>query len=505
MVNGKPKTKLELLMKLANVTGKALASELHVDKSLVSRWKNGDRNLYINREQMIKISRFFTDIEDGSYKPIMQQFILQSAMVEHLVPEYEITDDLIHWLMKPISDMDYYILSQHFGIPEVETTHDFYKSYIGNQDRRTAVLDLFKTMLLSDQPRKMYLMIQEDLGWITEDKSFHNEWLNNLKLILLKGHQIIVIHTINREFKELFQEIIEWIPFYMTGQILSYYMSVYDRAVSLQTIFLIENVCAISGYQTGQEPDKRFTSYTNDQNTTKSLQNLFNLIVEKSDPLIMIYNEREIPQIIKGIIQAGLNSDNSYFRSKELFFSSMSETLLESIMDYNQVDENERKRCVDFHYQLNRNFRENVAVFENRHIYDFKNLMRLIKEEETISSHLSLIAGCVIKISQQHFQKHIKDTIERLEKNSNLVIALCNYERNTIELESIELWVKEGYFMAAWSYISDNAMILCLEPMIAKVFAEYFNQRWQSISFFEKDKTAIIEKFNKLLACIPIC
>lgn len=55
-----PKTRLAFLMQMTT-----LSSSLHVDMSLLSRWKNGIRSLNNNTEQLEKICDFFIYGNDG--------------------------------------------------------------------------------------------------------------------------------------------------------------------------------------------------------------------------------------------------------------------------------------------------------------------------------------------------------------------------------------------------------------------------------------------------------
>jgi predicted transcriptional regulator len=70
-------TKLDLIMRLFSVSGKEIASVIHVDGSLVSRWRKGKRTLRFDSSYMAKIVNYFMELDVSVTMPSCGNFCLQ--------------------------------------------------------------------------------------------------------------------------------------------------------------------------------------------------------------------------------------------------------------------------------------------------------------------------------------------------------------------------------------------------------------------------------------------
>lgn len=263
--------------------------------------------------------------------------------------------------------------------------------------------------------------------------------------------------------------------------------------------FLIEDLFTISGYSIENNSKDRFTAFTNDQLTIESYQKLIEKVLVTCNPLLKVYNNLNIQTVAETIVKVGKNNDPSYFMADELFFSNMSYTLLANILDENGCNPEEKERALNFQHQLNRNFGRNVVLFENHHIYYYSCLEKCAIQANYLSNHLSMITGCSIRMTRQHFIEHIESTILRLEKHADYKVALSPCENKNILLKNIDIWIKDGRFLCAWSNITYEKVIISIETSVTHVFSEYYQQLWQSIPFIEKDKTTVMIRLNKLL------
>lgn len=484
------KSRLDILLRLTNVSGKTLSNSLHVDMSLVSRWKNGVRSLSNNGEQLEKICDYFVMGNHGEYLPLLKQ-IIEGESISDLKKQ------LAHWLLQPMRINEYLLIEQQKAFDHRKENQKFYISFKGNEGRRQAVLVFLENILEYKRPLRVQIMDEENYEWLREDAEFFGKWKEKMLGILARGHHLIILRGVNRQLNTLFADIVEWIPFYLTGQVSAYVGPQTTSADSPRSLYLLEDVCALHGFVV--ENEDRFTAFTNDPLTIQSHQNLFENSLNKSKPLIEIYNRNNIHIVAKDIIIAGENNDNSYYMANELFFTNMKEDLLVDLLKANYCTSVEEEIVLGFHRRLNQNFKQNVRVFENRHIYNYKSLEKCAKQASYLNSHLSIITGRPIYMSREHFIRHIDDTIIRLKGNLDFNVALTSRDQKAAILEDLDIWIKDGYFLCTWSNKTYEYMMISLEPTVTHAFTEYYQQLWESIPLVEKEKASVLEKFNKLL------
>lgn len=497
-----PKTRLELLMKLTGVTGKAIAGSLHVDMSLVSRWKNGKRSLKYNVEQLEKICDFFLSSHNGTYYNIIKKIAISEnqdkCVTEDGISNNDIKRNLSRWLLQEMS-FDDYIAFEHNKTDGADEADDiFYLSFKGNLGRRQSVMAFLEKLLSLKQSQHILILNQEDSDWLREDKAFFNEWQSMMIKILNLGHHITLILGNYGKSNELLFEIFEWMPLYLTGRV-STYVEPYNKRLDIsQSFYLADNLFSLNGYNI-KNNSNRFTAFTNDKLTVQSQRMLIEQFMSECKEMIKVYDQSNIEKIADTIIKIGENNDNSYFMSDELFFTNMTYDLLNEILNYNNCTANEKKRALGFYQQLNQNFGQNITVFENHHIYNYKSLERCIKQESYQNHHLSIVTGCPIVITRKHFIQHIEQTINRLYENDSFKIALIFDEQKPAFLKNVDFWVKDGYFLCAWSHENYEHMIMSTDLSLTHLFTEYYQGLWRNITIIEKDKKSVVKRLNKLL------
>lgn len=493
-----PKTRLELLMRLTGVTGKTLAGAMHIDMSLLSRWKNGKRKIQ-SEIYLSGLARYFVDLDKGKYTEILRILTQTSIEEEHVVKSTMTLEGLYlqvgNWLKEDLAPKDLYCLKD-FKAPKKEA---YFMTEMGNIGRRKAVLSFLEEAVRSGGNRRLLLISNEEMSWLLEDGNFTQKWAEALKTCILSGCEITIIHTISRSVEELYQAFMQWIPFYLTGKVQAYYLAESQIQGPLHTLFILEDLLVCQGYMIDHISDHRYTMLTNDVVTVHMGQILYQKLLESAVALNYIYHATELPQIAKVIVTAGNNKECSHFKADELFITTMERTLLEEILIDNQVDERSKQYCMIFYDHLTNNFQQNVQLFENRHIYNLDRLNQQADQPKFRGLLLSIMADKEVWISRKQFIKHLEGTIKRLEDYENYTIALYHPENTVLPLENMDFWVKEGYYLAMWSRQSYRDVQMSHEPMMVETISRFYNRLWGLIPEIDKDKRHVTEHLKKLL------
>jgi transcriptional regulator with XRE-family HTH domain len=145
-------------------------------------------------------------------------------------------------------NLNQYIRSLHFeeqsftGIP----IHDGKREYYDVTGLRQGELDFFVSTLKSDSVGPIYMCNDLPMEEMAKDIEFVKEWMGLITQCIKKGHQLHIIHDVNRPFPEMMLGLETWIPVYMTGQIFPYYLPSVTGSIYRHCLY-VSDVCVLSG------------------------------------------------------------------------------------------------------------------------------------------------------------------------------------------------------------------------------------------------------------------
>ncbi len=262
------KDKLNQLMEQFHISNSKLAKEINIDPSLVSRWRNGDRIPTMRSNHIPTIASYFLSLNGYSYQQEYLRHILDEQKSElpnvsdqiALLSDWLIRDSASSSSMRPyVSNEEYaeVLLRQIQGMVKdrpaqaVPSFQDFpsvaltpatrkdFHMFTGNSAKRRAVVYLLSSLLQNEEKSELFLMSDEDMSWLTEDRAFQVQWHMLLRGIIEAGHKITIIHTVHRDTREIIQAINLWMPLHLLGTIKSYYNPRY-QSNTLKTSWFIE-------------------------------------------------------------------------------------------------------------------------------------------------------------------------------------------------------------------------------------------------------------------------
>jgi transcriptional regulator with XRE-family HTH domain len=162
-------------------------------------------------------------------------------------------------------NLNQYIRSLHFeeqsftGVP----IHDGKREYYDVTGLRQGELDFFVSTLKSDSVGPIYMCNDLPMEEMAKDIEFVKEWMGLIAQCIKKGHQIHIIHDVNRPFPEMMLGLETWIPVYMTGQIFPYYLHSVSGSIYRHCLY-VSDVCVLSGEGIGSAVDYASSTLSGD-------------------------------------------------------------------------------------------------------------------------------------------------------------------------------------------------------------------------------------------------
>jgi hypothetical protein len=119
-------------------------------------------------------------------------------------------------------------------------------TYRGVHGLHSAVIKLLLTALRTPGEKTAYLYSDEPIDWMISHQQFMVQWAYLIKECIAGGMRLVVIHTLSRDSSELAAAVQQWLPFYMTGAVTSYYFPGKRDGLFNHTSFTLEGICTIA-------------------------------------------------------------------------------------------------------------------------------------------------------------------------------------------------------------------------------------------------------------------
>lgn len=191
------------LLSAFRVSGTELADVLHIDSSLVSKWKNNKRSLKGNSPLLNSIADYFISLDAFSdYSNLRSLLSAEFTNLDSATPE-QIRTALKRWLLSTV-DAQAETLSLHDYLSSSRKGKEYtHLQFRGNEGKREAILGLLRLALTLPSGQELWCLMQDTQRWFTEDDTYINTWESVNLAFLAAGNSIRVIHTIDRHYDML--------------------------------------------------------------------------------------------------------------------------------------------------------------------------------------------------------------------------------------------------------------------------------------------------------------
>ena len=254
--------RLNAAMNLAELSHVCLGRMLHLDQSLISRYRSGVRTPEDNPENADRLCEVLLDrIEHIGHMRRLSELMQQPAdeidmmsFSSWLFHREDSPDQAIRTAESLLADFDAFSGGIGAMLPSVrdaapeEIRNSDTAVYYGTAGLREAVLR-FLGNAAAGNASELLLYSDENQDWLTADPSFLMKWAALMSACVKNGTHIKIIHNIDRDLAEMNQAITSWLPLYISGMVTSFYSRKQrDRRFS-HTLFLWPGHACISSFQ----------------------------------------------------------------------------------------------------------------------------------------------------------------------------------------------------------------------------------------------------------------
>lgn len=283
--------KLDYIMRILGLSNSRLSKRVPISASYVSRLRSGERKLPANPPFLSSLAEFLaaTTARSGRRTEV---FALLGVKVEEsagaddpLVPAIE------RWLVD-----DTPLPERTDEGTDLRTEAIRAWPYYGNEGKRMAVDRFLSAVLSAPTPQTLFLYSDEPMGWIVDDPVFLRHWASLLHAVVEKGVRITIIHTIKRDFNEMYHAISRWIPLHLSGAIDSYYCPRIHDGLFHRTMFIAPKTACILSSSIQGKCEGMMNLYLSDTAAIRSAMKEYRNFLHLCRPLVVPDHDMSLPR-----------------------------------------------------------------------------------------------------------------------------------------------------------------------------------------------------------------
>lgn len=508
--------KLSQLMNLTGISNKTLASAIHVDASLISRWRTGNRTPNKGSDYFLQLAKYFASIissyqrisllalmnlpidmsanKDKDLAPLIKDWLSRQFNANPVDPTWEIIDrfllstDLIH-MEDALTGQDYY---SQTPVGRIQTDEIF----IGSQGMRDATFKLLSLLLSFDAPQTLHLFSDQKLSWLNDDHDYDMMWRNLIMRCLQKGHKVCVIHSVVRDYFEMFSIIERWLPLFMTGNISSYYCPRHLNNIYCSVINIIPGLAAITSTHFPGAEKEAVIRFQTDTQSLNYIMNDFMQHLKISKQLLNIYTTDTFAQLqeehLKFLYAAGnnistINTFSSITMPEPIFIQALDDLGLNNLTKKNTL------RLFQLKYKI---FLENLKNYTYREMLIIPEPQRLLKEGLHLNMTMYFCNQNIPYRSLDDIKDHIRKVIYLLENHKNYQCYLLH----ETPFHHVQLQTKDTGGVVFTKQSNAIYTFLLTQQNMSRVFYNYLENSISELPKRGLDRQYTINRLKEYLA-----
>ena len=484
---------LSILMKVFSISSKNLSELMHIDSSLISKWRSGKRILKPKSVYVNKISDYIMELDkQNNYMNVCE---LLSNQYENIYSrsEKEIGVYLKTWLTSENDQTQKSTIFDELRYSDSIEIGMVYK-FKDNGGRRKAVKFQQEYTLINAPGLEIWSYTEEDVSWLYDDPDYLNEWSTNLHRSVQNGNQIKIIHPMGRSYEDTAVSILKWMPLHMTGKTHAFYIPKYTDEPLKYTVFLVPNQMAVFNISSTVQSKVLNTYLTNDASILDNLQNILQAFFDVSIPIFKQYTFKLKAEYLDYLIGVLETKKMKYIYSSTFLFMPMSEGLIREILLYNHATE---AQITKYKEQYRIISMLNVRSL-SRYLINFEQIRNQINQDNVILDRLSFIMGKTITVPRTLFTKIVYESIDKIQSNDNLEIGITD---NTMlrDLGNINIFVQE-FTCAQFSSAAQEAplSLVTKELTILTAVFQKLEKIWYTIPRLNRNKDFVCKQIKEL-------
>lgn len=488
-------SRLSILMDNFAISGKDLAGLLHIDSSLVSKWRSGKRNLKPNSVYTMQIIKHVMALDSNNQYAKIRLMLSQDYMNIFKCSEQEITLFLKDWLTsaKEISEntRDYFDEIKNLRSTSLLTTY----TLSGLNGRRQAVQFFLKYAQSLSPGVEMWCYTTENSKWFFENSEFLNEWCMRNMSLLGEENRIKVIHPLSSSYESLATSMITWMPLHMTGRTTAYFIPKYKDEELVYTYFLIKDHLALYNWSTRQPSREMNTYITHEPQFVKDIEVMLQSHLGESTRVFEHFGYETKDEYINYLIAIMEKDTNEYHWSLTFPICGLSDGLLRDILTENGFTGEEFEQ----YYEKLNLISELGNKSQHCFFVDLDRLREWLKKDAIVLNEMSFTCGRTVSIPHRMFMRLMTEVLKVVSESDKIKMCLASTDLLR-RLADTEIIAKENTRIHFSSTVGDRPRVLVTKELtVVTAIYSYFEELWNTTPYICKNKEYVSKQIMKVL------
>lgn len=498
------------LLSAFRVSGTELADILHIDSSLVSKWKNNKRSLKGNSPMLNSIADYFISLDVYSNYATLKALLNPDCQDVALDTPDHLRSALKRWLISSV-DASSDTLSLHDFLNRTKRGHEYtHLQFRGNEGKREAILGLLRTALSLQPGQELWCLMQDTQRWFVEDESYTEIWEKVNLEFLSCGNTIRIIHTIDRHYDMLARSLLAWLPLYLTGRVTPYFSSARNTAFSVcRSILLLKDKMLL--YQLSPADDSIESTMLAFSNETilKEAWQMLQPSFDYATPLFQFYYRNDHYKYTHFLSQMVNLDEDQYVFMRFPFVNVISTVQLRQILEENGVNEEIRERTLQACIALKTDARKNTGR-HFRYLIPKSQLEALLAQDKIMLDVVSFFSGRPLYISNAIFRSLLRKLTHLLtcESHKSIHEITLLEDVHAKRLRNLNMFVKKNTCISIFNkpeqYRSEEEPLLLTttESSIIHSLYMFCDQVWNHTLPQKREKTYVARQLQIMLETI---
>lgn len=479
-------TRFAYLLNRMGVRAADLSASTGIDKTLISRWKNGQRQLSVGTWYMDSLVAFF--LQHKKAADLIERTLRAYGLDESTGT---LEDNLSFWL----SERGGPGLSLYNAHPENKAgqyTANF-GVFLGNEGLRNAVITAIDYIISLQKPADVVAVVRGNYQWVTGDETFLHLLVQRLGVAFEKGITLTVISrdAFRAEDIALFSG--PWLEAHLKGYIRSYYFDEADSHSDERIVAAVSGAVALRMHVDKSVPDDLYIAMYTDEVTVRQISNICQKYQEIGKPQFQYDFLSSMDGFLKGLSERAVLRSPTYVISQLPSLGTINYAQAHMHARVTQKESIEKISPMPMLFVTPDMFTGQTPV---RHIFCLEAVERVFQPGWHIHSAFSSMHKRRIHYSRKLLR-------EQLLAIRAWLLEYSHYEaifvpQRIFSRVHVNMVSAQGQYTVAWLEDGGNSTCVREKVKTAALFG-YAQHVWNSIPEVHKNRTRSIRQIDQWL------
>lgn len=490
-------SRLGYLMKRLEVTGKELSTQLSIDMTTISKWKNNQRKLTYKSESTRKIADYLMKNEPRNKQGEIAKLLAAYLPGLNTDSEQQTVDALCLWL----SDNDEPVFEQlRPQLQKNDAQTDAYmaqvKMFTGRNGVSEAIAE-FLTYALQVPPDREILMTDfRDMDFEQDDAENVHKFMKLFIDAAQYGHTIRIIDCATDVYRS-YKAVLRWLPLYLSENVEIWrYPEYFDRETRTTT-FVMPGEIALNTAAVLSEPVVKHGMLYADKPTVDFMSQSARSALEKSKRMIETVDTSDTLHMLN-ILDENLKSRQlTYMLNPMPTYRNMNEALLRRVLKDNDVDDETTRICME----TSERTRAIRARCQYRQIYDLDKIEACVNGGAMPDYDLSAICKKPVQIGREHLKAYLQ-YLKSISNTDGYSITLTPFSQLELLSADVSFIVQDDSLVVAWDAQQFSRRMHCRELVLVSGFYRYMEDMWKVIPPLCKSEEWRNKQFDRMIGML---